>query len=154
MAAKKAQQLKIDESKAIQAALLHDCAKNLPKDSPLLVGFTPPDGVPPAVLHQYEGAFVAKTALQVNDEDVLGAIECHTSGKIGMTTLEKLIFLADLVEEERSYPGAERLRELFWRDFDECLRQSLMETVAYLQASGCAVYEKTLHACEYYRENK
>ena len=154
MAAKRAQTLKMDEQKAIFAALLHDCAKNLSADSPLLVGFDPPKGVPPAVMHQYAGAYVAKTALGVDDEEILSAIECHTSGKVGMSTLDKLIFLADLVEEERTYPGAEHLRALFWQDLDECLRQSLIETVAYLRRGGGEIYQKTLLACEYYQKTE
>ena len=154
MAAKKAQQLKLDEGKAICAALLHDCAKNLEKDSPLLNGFIPPKGVPPPVLHQYAGAYVAKTSLGVTDGEVLSAIECHTSGKPNMSPLDKLIFLADLVEEERTYDGAERLRALFWTDFEECLRVSLRETVAYLTDQGGEIYEKTLLAYDYYQEKK
>ncbi|MBQ8374671.1 MAG: nicotinate (nicotinamide) nucleotide adenylyltransferase [Clostridia bacterium] len=156
LAAKRANSLKIPEKQAIQAALLHDCAKNLSADSPYLEGFTPPKGVPPAVLHQYAGAFVAKTVLGVTDEEVLSAIECHTSGKVGMSKLDKLIFLADLVEEERSYEGVELLRKLFWEDLDECLRVALQETVKYLKRGGGEIYQKTLDACEYYqkKENK
>ncbi len=154
LAAKRANELKISESKAIQAALLHDCAKNLPFDSPLLDGFTLPENCPPAVAHQYAGEYVARTRFGVTDPEVLSAIACHTSGKIGMSPLDKLIFLADLVEDERSYPGVERLRTLFWEDLDECLLQSLRDTVEYLTHSGQPIYEKTLSARDYYEKEK
>jgi HD superfamily phosphohydrolase YqeK len=84
----------------------------------------------------------------------VSAIACHTSGKINMSALDKLIFLADLVEEERSYPGVELLRELFWKDLDECLLKSLQDTVEYLIRSGQPIYEKTLSAKEYYEKEK
>lgn len=154
LAAKRANELKISESKAISAALLHDCAKNLPLHSPLLEGFTLPENCPPAVAHQYAGEYVARTHLGVTDPEILSAIGCHTSGKIAMSPLDKLIFLADLVEDERSYQGVERLRELFWKDIDECLLVSLEETVEYLLRSGQPIYEKTLSAKDYYEKEK
>jgi predicted HD superfamily hydrolase involved in NAD metabolism len=154
LAAKRANELKISESKAIGAALLHDCAKNLPLDSPLLEGFTLPENCPPAVAHQYAGEYVAQKVLGVTDPEVLSAIGCHTSGKIAMSPLDKLIFLADLVEDERTYQGVERLRALFWKDIDECLLVSLQETVEYLLRSGQPIYEKTLSAKDYYEKEK
>ena len=154
LAARRANGLKIDEGKAIQAALLHDCAKNLPMNSPLLDGFVPPESCPPAVMHQYAGEYVARTHLGVTDIEVLSAIACHTSGKPQMSTLDKLIFLADLVEDERAYDGVERLRRLFWEDVDECLVTSLQETVEYLLRSGQPIYEKTIKAKEYYEKEK
>ena len=154
LAAKRANELKISESKAISAALLHDCAKNLPLNSPLLEGVTLPENCPPAVAHQYAGEYVARTHLGVTDPEILSAIGCHTSGKIAMSPLDKLIFLADLVEDERSYQGVERLRELFWKDVDECLLVSLEETVEYLLRSGQPIYEKTLSAKDYYEKEK
>ena len=63
LAAKRAVQLQISERKAITAALLHDCAKNLPADSPYLQGFSLPTEwgeVPSEVAHQFSGAFVCE----------------------------------------------------------------------------------------------
>jgi nicotinate-nucleotide adenylyltransferase len=154
LAAKRAGELHIDERKAIQASLLHDCAKNLSHEHPLLDGFELPEGCPPAVAHQYAGEYVARVRLGVSDPEVLSAIACHTSGKIGMSELDKLIFLADLVEEARVFAGVERLRELFWESMDECLLAALSDTVEYLTRSGQPIYEKTLQAKEYYEKEK
>ena len=152
LAAERAAGLPISERKAVQACLLHDCAKNLRMDDPLLKGFVAPEDCPPAVVHQYAGEYLARTALGVEDEEVLSAVGCHTSGKENMSLLDKLVFLADLVEEGRSYAGVERLRQLFWEDIDKCLLQSLKETVEYLQASGQPVYQKTVAALNYYEK--
>ena len=154
LAAKRAGELHLSEKKALQACLLHDCAKNLALDNPLLQGFTPPKDCPSSVLHQYAGEYVARTYLGVTDEEVLSAIACHTSGKENMSTLDKLVFLADLVEEERSYPGVERLRRLFWEDLDACLLAALEDTVEYLTRSGMPIYGRTLAAREYYQKEK
>lgn len=154
LAAKRAGELRLSEKQALQACLLHDCAKNLALDDPLLQGFIPPKDCPSSVLHQYAGEYVARTQLGVTDEEVLSAIACHTSGKKNMSVLDKLVFLADLVEEERSYPGVERLRKLFWEDLDACLLAALEDTVEYLTRSGMPVYGITLAAREYYQKEK
>lgn len=151
LAAERATGLPISEKKAVQACLLHDCAKNLRLDDPLLKGFVAPEDCPPAVVHQYAGEYVARTALGVDDEEVLSAVACHTSGKENMSLLDKLVFLSDLVEEERSYSGVENLRRLFWEDIDKCLLQALEDTVEYLERSGQPVYERTIAALRYHR---
>ena len=154
LAAKRAADLNLNEQQVLQACLLHDCAKNLAPTDPLLEGFTLPEGCPPPVAHQYAGEYVARVRFGVKDEEVLSAIACHTSGKVEMSMLDKLVFLADLVEEERAYPGVERLRRLFWEDIDTCLLASLEDTVEYLTRSGMPIYEQTLQAREYYAKQK
>ncbi len=154
LAAELAQRYKIDEKKTLLAALLHDCTKNVPLDSPLLKGFTLEKPVPPAVVHQFAGAYLAEQRFGVKDEDVLNAVRYHTSGRPNMSTLEKIVFLADLLEEERCYPGVERLRELLREDMDKCLLTSLEETISYLKREGKEVYRLTQEAYEYYKEKE
>ncbi|MBQ8319267.1 MAG: nicotinate (nicotinamide) nucleotide adenylyltransferase [Clostridia bacterium] len=154
LAAKLAPRFGVEERKAIKAALLHDCAKNLTADSPLLKGLQVEEDVPPAVWHQFAGAYLAEHAFEERDEDILNAIRYHTSGRAGMSPLEKLVFLSDLLEEERTYAGVERLRELLKKDAEECLLASLKETVEYLERSGKTVYRLTKEAYEYYKENE
>ena len=87
--------------------------------------------MPSSVYHQFAGAYVAETHFGIKDEDILNAIRYHTSGRANMSELEKLIFLADMLEEERSYEGVETLRKLFWREqgLDECLEEALFQTL-------------------------
>ncbi|MDE6868321.1 MAG: nicotinate (nicotinamide) nucleotide adenylyltransferase, partial [Clostridia bacterium] len=125
MAAENCKRLGIGEAKAITAAALHDCAKYLDADSPLLKGFSRPDGVPEQVLHQYSGAYVAEREFNVTDGDILNAVRYHTSGRADMSPLEKLIFLSDLLEESRSFDGVDGLRTLFKEDIDRCLLSAL-----------------------------
>lgn len=159
VAAKKAVEMGISERKAVTAALFHDCAKNVAIDSPLLCGFHLQEEwgqVPPSVLHQFTGAYLAEHAFGIKDEEILNAVRYHTSGRAGMSELEKLIFLADMVEEERAYEGVETIRALFWQKkgagaLDECLKRALKETIAYLKAKGDSVYPLTIEA---YKEIK
>ncbi len=161
-AAKKAVEMRLSERKAIAAGLFHDCAKNLESTSPLLDGFslkTEWGEVPEPVLHQFAGAYVAQTAFHVEDADVVNAIRFHTSGRAEMSELEKLVFLADMVEEERIYEGVENLRALFWAKkgtgaLDECLERALEETVIYLKKKGADVYPLTLKAYEWIKKQQ
>lgn len=155
LAAARAVKLGISEKKAITAALFHDCAKNLSPNSPLLEGFVPPTEwgeIPTAVYHQFAGAYVAEKSFGVTDADVLNAIRYHTSARENMSELEKLIFLADMLEEARVYEGVEELRKLFWQGqgLDECLLEALKETLAFLEKKGGEVYSLTRKAYEFY----
>ena len=160
-AAKRAQSLGVAEEKAITAALFHDCAKNVDSDSELLQGFMLDEKhgeVPQAVCHQFQGAYIANRAFGIQDEDVLNAIAFHTSGRAGMSALEKLIFLSDMVEDGRNYQGVEILREMFYDVYrkgadglDKCLLEALKQTVEYLEKKGEYVYPLTKKAYAYYQ---
>lgn len=158
-AARKAVQLRIDEKTAVTAALFHDCAKNLPSDSPLLSGFSLPKGtpvpVPAPVLHQFTGAYLAKEAFGVEDEEILNAVRYHTSGRAGMGELEQLIFLADMAEDGRTYPGAERIRSLYYAERDGLeftMYEALRETLYHLEEKGGDVYPLTKEAFCYFEK--
>lgn len=159
LAAARALQLKIPERKAIAAALFHDCAKSLHPDSPYLEDFTPPDmwgEVPRSVWHQFAGAYVAERVFGVTDEDVLNAVRYHTSARENMSDLEKLIFLADMLEEERDYDCVNILRGLFWANdgLDTCLERALLETLLFLKVKQADVYALTEKAYEYYKNKE
>jgi nicotinate-nucleotide adenylyltransferase len=159
LAAARALKLKISERQAIAAALFHDCGKNLTPDSPYLKGFALTNkwgGVPASVWHQFAGAYVAETCFGVTDADVLNAIRYHTSGRPNMSELEKLIFLADMLEEERCYEGVDKLRQLFWQgeSLDDCLETALYETLEFLKTKKADVYPLTQQAYQFYKKER
>ncbi len=154
LAASRSVTLGIPEIKAIEAALFHDCAKNLPPESSYLDGFVLDETwgkVPKQVWHQYAGAYVAEKIFGVQDGDVLNAIRYHTSGRPNMSPLEKLIFLSDMLEKERCYQGVDELRRLFWKgnDLDECLEEALYQTLLFLKEKKSEIYPLTKAAYEY-----
>ena len=164
ISAERANAIGVSERKAITASLFHDCAKNVQLSSPLLQEFTLRDewgSVPEAVLHQFTGAYIAEQVFGVTDEEVLDAIRYHTSGKENMSELGKLIFLADMIEEERKFDGVETLRKLFYKPskssekgagaLDDFLREALRQTIAFLEKKGADMYPLTLQAYEFYR---
>lgn len=149
MATARARSAGVSEQRALIASALHDCGKYVSLNSPLLKGFVAPEGVPAPVMHQFIGAYLAEHAFGIRDGEILDAVRYHTSARENMTPLEKLIYLSDLLEEGRSYPGVERLRALFWEDLDVCLKESLREQIEYLEHSGAPVYPLTKRAYKY-----
>ncbi len=141
------------EIDAVTAAALHDCAKYLSENAPELNGFTPPADVPPPVVHQFAGAYMAERTFGIKDEHILNAIRYHTTGRENMCALEKLIFLADLLEDGRDFDGVEKLRKIFKRSLDDCLFAALERQINYLKSKGnvCAL---TQRAYNYLKEEK
>lgn len=137
-----------DKDKAKLAALLHDCAKYLsPLDYP---EFSIDSDVPKPVVHQYLGAYVAKNVLGVNDEEILSAIACHTTGKPEMSLLDKIILTADLLEPARSFDGVEELRAAVDADFESGFRLCVHRLLQFLNESGEPVYRLTEMTDKYY----
>lgn len=151
-AMQKVKELSLDGEKVMIAATLHDCAKYLDKTA--FKDFTIPSDVPQPVEHAFLGAYVAEKTLGVIDAEILDAIRYHTSGKPDMSVLGKLIFVADMVEEGRTYEGVERLRDLYESDFEECFKECLKEEVLHLINKKQYIYSETLNAYEYYCKNK
>lgn len=152
-AAQNARRAGVYEIDAITAAALHDCAKYLGKDAAELKGFECPKNVPAPVVHQYSGAYVAEHTFGIKDKNILNAIRYHTSGRENMSNLEKLIFLADLLEEGRDFDGVDDLRKIFNRDITLCLKTALERQVARLQTTGGTVYPLSERALNYLKEN-
>lgn len=151
-ALKKAKELNLDYEKVRIAATLHDCAKY--DDYKNYKDFALPKDVPPPVVHAFLGAYVAETVLGITDAEILDAIRYHTSGKAGMSTLAKLIFVADMVEKGREYEGVDILRSAYEKDFESCFRLCLKEEVLHLLNKKQYIYSETLNAYDYYVKEK
>ena len=148
-----------DEEKAALAALLHDCAKCMTLSQMIKAARDVP--VDPimreskALLHALAGRCVAENVYGVKDEDVLGAIRWHTTGRSGMTRLEKIVYLADMIEPGRkSYPGLEALRVLCRQDLDLAMHQALRMSRDHVKAQDKALHPDTLAALTDYESGR
>lgn len=81
--------------------------------------------------HAPVGAFLVEKEVGLTDEDILNAIRYHTSGRPGMSSLEKVIYVADYIEPGRKFPGVEEVRELAEQDLDKALLQALKIRLAF-----------------------
>lgn len=127
-----------DPTDACRAGLLHDITKAL--DGPLQLTLCAEYGIVldefsqenTKTLHALTGSLVAERIFGENKQ-VVSAIRSHTTGKANMTTLEKIIYVADYMEPNRDFPGVERLRALAFEDLDKALKLGLEMTLAMLQ---------------------
>ena len=140
-----------DVEKARVAALLHDCTKKL--DMPAQLALCEKYGIrldeleqkALKLLHSKTGAAIARDVFGV-DDDIYSAIWYHTTGHAKMTTLEKIIYLADYIEPSRDFPGVDKLRKVCYEDLDKGLLLGLEMTVEEMTAMGNPVHCATLEA--------
>ena len=160
MAVKLAKRWGADPEKAALAALLHDTAKELPREEMLqilndnAIMAENAQNRPSPVWHGICAAILAQTQWGVEDEEVLSAIRSHTTGKPGMSLLDEIVFLADMTSAERDYPEVDYLRKLEKEDIHRAMREALEMNLHWLEESGKPVDEETRAALEDLRQRE
>ena len=137
------------------AGMLHDCTKRLPYKEHVRI--IQESGIPceksllleKKLLHAVSGAVVAKRDFNVSDK-IFEAIRWHTTGKPEMTLFEKIIYLADYIEETRDFDGVDKLRELAYKNIDDAMALGLAMSVEVIRERGLEPYIDSLLAYEYY----
>jgi len=132
----------VNPKKARLAALLHDCCKYKPIEDLLRYADTTPPI--PAILHAPAGASYAKEVYGVKDEDVLQAIRLHTTGDANMTDLDRVIYLADMIEPSRTFDGVNEIRSAC--SLKDMMRLALQRSICYIKEKGGAVHPATERA--------
>lgn len=142
----------VSVDRAIVAALLHDCAKELTDQELLNVAEDHQIKIDrfirrePQILHGQVGAIIAKRDFGIDDELILDAIRYHTMGRKKMTQLDKIIYLADCIEPNRSYPKVKKIRKLAFIDLDQAVLETLDESLMYLIKKGRLINKSTFSA--------
>ena len=141
-----------DEQKAFTAGLLHDILKNTP-DGELLQYFerngimlTETERASRKTWHAMAGADFLRRELHVTDEDILSAVRWHTTGRAGMTLLDKVLFIADFISADRDYPGVERMREKAYVSLEDAMLEGLQFTINELVENAWPVHEDSIRA--------
>ena len=148
-----------DELDAENAAILHDITKKLPAEEQLRLcedaGTPVPDYRPEleAMLHAFSGAAAAELEFGVSPE-VENAIRWHTTGKADMSLLEKIIWLADYIEPNRTTPGVEKVREAAYRDLNQALRLALKNSLRYLEEREFVPHPATREALAFLQQGE
>ena len=139
-----------DERVAYTAGILHDITKEIPRDEQLQIiregGIILDDVQKNAhkLWHSVSGSVYVRTRLGIEDEDIINAIRYHTTGRAGMTLLEKIIYTADYTSKERSYDGADIMREKSRRSLEEAMLFSCVFTLQNLSAKSAAIHPDQL----------
>ena len=151
----------VDVDKALRAGLLHDCAKCIGSDKKISlckkydIEMSEVELRNPSLLHAKLGAKIAKEKYKEDDEDVLNAIANHTTGRPGMSMLEKIIFIADYIEPGRNKAkNLYEIRKLAFVDLDQALIKILQDTLEYLKNKEDEIDPGTKVTLDYYMQNK
>lgn len=154
-----AKRFNVPEEKAQVAAILHDVAKFSDRQwmqsviisqkmDPLLLDYHA------ELWHAPVGAYLASYEFGVNDEDVLNAIRYHTTGRAGMSDLEKIIYVADMVEPNRKFTGVDELRQLKEQGLDVMMEACIKHSIEFLVSKNQPVFPDSLKCYEYFTKQK
>ena len=100
----------------------------------------------PQVFHAMAGYCYLKREVGVEDEDILNAVRYHTTGRAGMSLLEKVVYLADLTSEERDFPDIAETRRIVDRSLEEGMIYSLQYIITDLVRAGRPVCRDSFEA--------
>lgn len=145
----------VDICKASLAGLLHDCAKWFSDEE--LIKLARSYNIPlsiwdissPQILHAPVGSIFVREYFGIKDRDVLSAIWKHTTGDREMSTLDKIIFIADYIECNRDFPGVSHLREIVKKDLNGAILFAINLTVGYIMRNNLLVHPKTIEVWNY-----
>ncbi len=143
-----------DRDEAREAAILHDITKREQLDSHLLlckkydIIIDTVEKSDNKLLHSKTGAAAARDLFGVSGK-VYGAILWHTTGRAGMTLLEKIIYIADYIEPTRDFEGLEELRRLAYSDIDEAMIAGLRMSLKDMHRRGITPHERSVTALRY-----
>ena len=147
-----------DINNAILAGMLHDCAKCLTNEKRLIIceqyniAINDAERKNPYLLHAKVGSLLAMKKYGVTDKDVINAILNHTTGRPGMSLLEKIIWIADYIEPGRKQaPNLALIRKLAFEDLDQAFLTALRDTLEYLHAGKMEVDNMTQRTYDFYR---
>lgn len=134
-AAELAQLYNADVEKAKIAGILHDITKETPNEEQLQIMekngiiLTKMQLSSPKLWHSMSGAAYISSELGITDEDIINAVRYHTSGRAGMSVLEKIIFVADFTSAERDYDDVDVMRKKSRKSLEEAMHYGLSFTI-------------------------
>lgn len=141
-----------DVNKAFIAGLVHDCAKSLSFDKSVAVAKKynyDLDSVTlkcPPIIHADIGMLLAEYEYGIEDCEILDAVRYHTIAREGMTLLDKILYVADMIEPMRDFPRVAKLREYAKSDIDKAFCESLHSTLEFNLNKGNIIHPNTLLA--------
>lgn len=144
---------------ALYAGLLHDCAKCIPGRKKIKLckkyklAVSEVEEKNPSLLHAKLGAYLAANKYDITNQDILNAINSHTTGRPGMSLLEKIIYIADYMEPGRAaLPNMAEVRRLAFQNIDECLYRILEDSLVYLRSRELPIDSMTERTYLYYKK--
>jgi predicted HD superfamily hydrolase involved in NAD metabolism len=147
-----ARQYGADEKKAETAGILHDIMKDLPREEQkkLICQYgillTEVEQNTPKLWHAILGAEYIRRKLGVTDPEILEAVRYHTTGREKMALLDKILFIADYISDDRDYPGVDKMRKIAENSLEEAMVEGIAFTVKDLADAKRPIHPDTIAA--------
>lgn len=145
-----------DKDKAIIAGVLHDITKEWKTKEHWSflhnynIGLSRYEYASKKLYHSITGSCFCKIFLRINDLEILNAIRFHTTARQNMAILEKIIYIADFISDDRHFDGVHRLRTLASVNLDAAVFEGLSITIKDLASEGTLIHPNTLKAYNEY----
>ena len=152
MAKQLAERYGADPKKAWEAGILHDILKEQPKEEQLKmmdefgIILTDEERSAPKLWHAFLGAAYLERRAGISDREILNAVRYHTTARPDMSLLEKVLFVADFISEDRSFDGVETLREAAQESLDKAVLLGCAMTVQDLAENHLTIHPDTIAA--------
>lgn len=148
-----------DILKAQTAGMLHDCAKCMSNEKRLSlcekhnISINSIERNNPFLLHAKVGSLIAMQKFNIHDTDTINAILNHTTGRPGMSLLEKVVYVADYIEPGRKQaPNLSEIRKLAFIDLDKAMLKILEDTLVYLNTIDGDIDPMTQKTYDFYKK--
>lgn len=145
-----------DEQIVMLTALAHDVAKEMTKEEYFAyakenkITLDEFDKIATIALHGKIGADIVAKKYGFTKE-MQEAIFYHTTGRANMTLLDKIIYLADKLEDSRDYKGVEELRKTYEDSHD--LDKTILWDIDYCTIPKMIGKQKLIHPNSIYARN-
>lgn len=145
-----------DEEKAYFAGLVHDVCKEVPAQElkqmavESNLNMTEAELETKALWHAVAGAGFVRDSLMIEDEDIINAVRFHTIGRAGMTRLEEIVYVGDLISADRTYKDVKKFRKLAYQDMDRVMLEALIFSIESVTEKKGMISEYTLEAYNQY----
>lgn len=145
-----------DTEKAYFAGLLHDVCKELaPEEQQRLIaesGFAVcrEELETRSLWHAVAGAYFVKNIFGVEDIDIINSIRFHTVGRAGMSRLEEIVYLGDLVSADRTYKDVDKMRKLVYSNLDAAMLEGFVFSIKSVVKKGGLVPPCTVDGYNFY----
>ena len=139
-----------DDQLAYTAGILHDITKEFSCDEQLQImsdGGIILDSVQqnaPKLWHSISGSVYVHDVLGIHHPDIINAIRYHTTGRSGMSLLEKIIYTADFTSAERTYDGVQTMRELSRQSLESAMLFACQFSLGDLSRRKLAIHPDQL----------
>lgn len=135
-----------DPEKARLAGLMHDVMKNASEEEHFRYMKDPSslEIMNHKVWHQISAENYLRENGIITDGEILSAIRWHTTGRAGMSLLEKIVYIADFISADRNYNDVEVVRSLARESLEQAILYTSRYTITKLASNDMLLHPATV----------